>query len=257
MKKNVLITGASSGIGYEFALVFAQAGYNLILVSRNDIALQELKERVERNFGINAYVVATDLSKEVEIHELYKWVNDSNISIHILINNAGFGEFGEFTSFEWMKQKELIQVNITALTELTHKFLPEMIEKGEGYVLNVASLGSFQPGPYISTYYASKAYVLSFTEALSVELKGTGVSIMALCPGPTKTPFFDRAGLKRRNIFRHLVNASPKKVAEYGYHMLMKRKVVAVHGVMNKMAVIVTKMLPRSWVRYFVSIIQK
>lgn len=257
MRDTVLITGASSGIGYELAKVFAREGYDLVITARNKEALLSLKSLLTKKYQCKVWVYDVDLAQIDGVTKLYQFTKEHNITIDILVNNAGFGKFGDFLSFHWQSQWDMIQLNITALTELTHLYVKDMVQRKRGKVMNVASLGSFQPGPYLSTYYASKAYVLSFTEALSVELGGTGVTAMALCPGPTRTNFVKRASLKRSGLFKNMKVSTPTFVAEYGYSMLKKNKIVAIPGVLNKLGAFASKVLPRSIIRQMVYIIQK
>ncbi len=257
MKETALITGASSGLGLELAKIYASEGYHLVLVARNEKKLHQLKNELENTYPITAAVFATDLSEKDAAYKVYNFTSSQNIRIDVLINNAGFGDFGRFDSCDWQKQYEMIQVNITSLIQLTRCYLKGMVEYKRGKILNIASLAAFAPGPLMSVYYASKAFVLSFSEALSVELKSSGVSVMTLCPGPTKTGFEVAAELDSSGLFKHLKNASAKDVAEYGYSSLLKKKVIAIPGVMNKLIAFASKLSPRFLVRKLVYAIQK
>jgi len=257
MENVVLITGASSGIGLEFSKIFAREGYNLLLIARNERKLFSLKKQLERDYKIKAEILPKDLYKRHSAEEIYKFTKEKNIQVEILVNNAGFGDFGEFASSNLKKQEEMIDVNVRALVKLTYFYLNDMKEKNRGKIMNVASLAAFQPGPLMAVYYATKAFVLSFTEALSVELKDTKIKVSALCPGPTKTGFEDKANLETSGLFKNLKIATAKEVAEYGYKSLMKGKVIAVYGAINKLIVFLGKVSPRSLVRYCTYLIQK
>ena len=257
MNKTALITGASSGIGYELARLFAADGNNLVLVARSKEKLEQIKEEREKEFGVTANVIVCDLSKEGAASEVFSATSEQNIQIDYLVNNAGFGDFGKFHESNLEKQSDMISVNITALTELSRLYLPHMVEQGFGNILNVASIAAFQAGPLMSVYYATKAFVVSLTEALSVELKGTGVKVTALCPGPTKTGFEDSAKLENSGLFKNLKAVTARDVALYGYKKMKKGKLIAIHGFMNRVIVCASKFAPRALVRNVVYNIQK
>ena len=231
-KSVTLITGASSGIGYEMARVFAKNKHNLVLVARQEEVLKKLAEQLIREDGVKVYVIAMDLSKPQASSELYNKVKQLGLQVDTLINNAGFGYVGLFHEEELERDKDMIQVNISVLTELTKLFSRDMVERKEGSILNVASTGGYHAGPYTAVYYATKAYVLSFTEAIAKELEPYNIVVTALCPGATKTNFSKRAG-KRDNK----AAMSAEKVAEAGYKALMKKKTVMVPGIANKLLV--------------------
>ena len=257
MAKTVLITGASGGLGEKFARLFAQRGYDLVLVARSREKMEVLAQELARRFGVVSYVLPVDLSDREQVLSIPRFTRANGIFVDVLINNAGFGDWGAFASRDADKQYRMVQVNIAALTELTHAYLQEMIPAGRGRILNVASIASFQPGPLMSVYYATKAIVLSCTEALSVELKNTGVKVSALCPGPTRTGFEDAAQLGRSGLFSNLHVASAEEVVRYGYQKLMEGKTVAVPGLLNKAAVLGAKFAPRALTRHVVYLIQK
>lgn len=257
MAKTALVTGASGGIGYELAQLLARDGYELILAARSIDKLSEIKADFESRYGVAVTAVKSDLSKPHAAKSLMDSVEGRDIDV--LINNAGFGDFGEFWDCDIDKQTDMLNLNIIALTELTHAALPYMRKAGGGMILNVASLGAFQPGPLMSVYYASKAYVLSFSEALHKEMKKSraGIKVSALCPGPTKTNFAEAAELGMSGLFVNLNVASAAGVARYGYKSLKKNKAVAIPGLSNKLAAFAVRLMPRSAVRAFVYRLQK
>lgn len=238
MRKRVLITGATSGIGYEFSKIFIEEGYDAILVGRNLESLKEL-EKFSQDKNGSVYIYKLDLSKDLNIDFLYKDIKEKIGEVNILINNAGIGLNGEFNDLSWDKQLDIINVNIIALTKLTKLILKDMVLRKEGKILNVASTGSYQPGPLISVYYASKAYVLSFSEALREEVKEKGIDIVTLCPGATKTNFSKRAGKEDLNVAM-----SAKDVAYCGYKALMKNRAICIPGFMNKILIFLSKVSP-------------
>lgn len=240
-----VITGASSGIGLELARIFAAEGHNLILAARSIGILEELAVDLADMHRISAIPVRCDLLDPGAPEELYKTVQSNGLIVDCLVNNAGFGAGGEFSSIPLDRHMELLTVNIKALTELTWRFLPDMVSRKEGRVLNVASTAAFQPGPFLAVYYASKAYVLSFSEAIAEELRGTGVSVTALCPGPTHTRFSEVANLNRSRIFNSPLTMNAADVARYGFNSTMKGKRVAIPGVVNKAVAFGNRLVPR------------
>lgn len=252
-----LITGASGGIGAELARLFAADGFDLVLVARRKEKLDELKAELESAHKIKVSVFECDLSKDGAAQKVFDFTQEQNLSVDVLVNNAGFGDWGLFADCNLEKQKQMIHLNILSLTELTRLFLPKMIGRKNGRILNVASIASFMPGPKMSVYYASKAFVRSFTEALSVELKHTGVTVTALCPGPVATDFWDTAEAGASKIFKSLIFADSKYIAKYGYKKLMKGKVLAIPGTSPQAFAFLTKILPRNFVRNLVYKIQK
>lgn len=249
MKKLAVITGASSGLGLDFAGIFARNQYDLIVTGRNKHALLELKNNVSAKYGTIVYVIEQDLAKPNGALALYEQIKLIGRDIDVLVNNAGFGDYGLYSSLDWTKQSDMIHVNILALMQLTHCVLPDMIRRNTGKILNLASVASFQSGPLMATYYASKAFVLHFSEAIATELKDTKITVTALCPGPTKTKFVDHANLQDSKSFRKLIVADSMPVAQYGFDMMMRGKVVAVPGLQNKLAMFGAKILPRNVVR--------
>ncbi|MDM0605888.1 SDR family oxidoreductase [Clostridium perfringens] len=238
MKKTVLITGATSGIGYEFSKIFMENNYDVILVGRNLEKLIELEEFSKKKY-VSAYIYKVDFSLSEDIDILYEKIKTEVGRVDILINNAGIGLNGEFNEIDWQKQLDIINVNIISLTKLTKLILKDMLDQKEGRILNVASTGAYQPGPLISVYYASKAYVLSFSQALREEVKDKGINVVTLCPGATKTNFSKRAGKGDLDVAM-----SAKEVAEYGYKALMNNKAICIPGIMNKVLVFLSKVSP-------------
>jgi len=242
--ETVLVTGASSGIGMELAKCFAADGSNLVLVARNGEALAQLSGELEAAHGIQTRVLPADLALPETPKRIFRELSDLNISIDVLVNNAGFGLQGEFLKLPLPRQLEIIHVNITALTELTGLFLPGMIERRRGGILNVGSVAGFLPGPNLAVYYASKAFVLSFTEALAAETSGTGLKMSVLCPGPTESNFGNVArGGKPRQIERSKMSA--QAVARIGHRQFRAGKLIVVPGFANRLLVFLPRITPR------------
>jgi short-subunit dehydrogenase len=246
IKKTALITGASGGLGFEFAKLLASDCINIVLVARNEARLKAVTLKLESICPTTITAVVQDLAKPGAPDEILADLDRQNISVDILINNAGFGGFGAFIEREWKDEAEMIAVNITALTQMTKLFVKGMVERKSGRILNVASTAAFQPGPLQAVYSASKAYVLSLSESLANELKGSGVTVTALCPGPTATGFAKAAGLERSRLFKYIKPATAREVARYGYDAMMRGKPVAVPGVLNKLGVFGTRLGPRT-----------
>ena len=255
MSQTVLITGATGGIGLEFVKIFASKGASLLLIARNELKLRSMCEKL-RARGLEADYVACDLSDPDVPAKIAAHAKREGLAVDILINNAGFGDYGPFAEADLRKQLDMIDLNVRALTEMTGLFLPGMIARGSGRILNVGSIASFEPGPMMSVYYATKAYVLSFSEAIARELKGTGVTVTCLCPGPTNTGFTAGAGMQERfaDIFRL---TGPASVAAYGYKALMRGQAVAIHGLPSKIGAFGVRFLPREAVRNLVYLLQK
>lgn len=246
--KTALITGASGGIGYELARVFAQHKHNLVLVARSAAKLELLAQQQQQEFGIKAFVVAADLSLPQAAAAVFEQLQKENIRIDFLVNNAGFGNYGLFMETDWPKEEQMINLNITALTHFTKVFGQKMVRNRSGRILNVASTAAFQPGPLMAVYFATKAYVLSFSEAIANELQGTGVTVTALCPGPTESGFVEAAALHNSKLFKGKKIAASREVAEYGYQVLMRGRIVAVQGTTNRVMANLVKFFPRKWV---------
>jgi short-subunit dehydrogenase len=240
-----LITGASSGIGLELARVFAAEGVDVVLAARSEDKLQALAQELVDAHKVAAEVIAGDLSVVGAAQELYDAVKERGLTVDYLVNNAGFGVYGEFAETAWADEAAMLNVNIVALTHLTKLFVPYFVERGSGRILNVASTASFQPGPLMAAYFASKAYVLSFSEAVANELKGTGVTVTALCPGATATGFQSAAGAAGSRLFETRTLPTGADVATYGYKVMMRGKRVAVHGVLNRILAQSNRFAPR------------
>jgi short-subunit dehydrogenase len=246
--ETVLITGASSGIGWELARCFAADKSNLILVARGTDALEKLAVELRAEHGIEVIVLTADLSLSETPQRIFSELKGRGISVDVLVNNAGFGLHGAFSKLPLPRQLEIIHVNITALTELTGLFLPAMIGRRRGGILNVGSVAGFLPGPNMAVYYASKAFVLSFTEALAEELSGSGLKFSVLCPGPTESNFGNVArGGKSRQTQRTKMSA--ETVARIGHEKFRGGKTVVVPGISNKLLAFSTRLAPRSLAR--------
>lgn len=242
-KKTVLITGASSGIGLEFAKLFAKNGYDLVLVARSE-TLNDQAADYRLNYRVNALALQKDLSAPNAPQEIFDEVSVARMPIDILINNAGYATYGLFTDLDLHKELNMIQLNVTALVHLTALFLPGMKARKFGHVLNVASTAAFQPGPLMATYYATKAFVLSWSEALGVEMKGTGVSFTALCPGPTESGFQNRAAMTESKLVQSgLMTAA--EVAQAGYDALLNEQDIIVPGLRNQVMALAARFAPR------------
>jgi hypothetical protein len=249
--ETVLITGASSGIGLELAKCFAADGCKLILVARNTEALENLAEELRRKNKIEAIILTADLSLPETPKRIFEELSAQKIFVDVLVNNAGFGLHDSFAKLPLQGQLEMIQVNITALTELTGLFLPGMIRQNRGGILNVGSVASFVPGPDMAIYYATKAFVLSFTEALAEELSETNLNISVLCPGPTETNFGKIArGEKIRAT--QVTKMSAQEVARIGHRDFRIRKIISVPGLRNNFFIFLNRLVPRSLPRKIV-----
>jgi len=235
MINTALITGASGGLGEAIAFELAHKGYDVALCARNAEKLNAVAEKIRQQTSKNAWVFPMDLGKDGAAQELYGKISEAGIKVSVLVNNAGFGDFGEFYQSDLKKQDDMVRLNCIALMDLSRMFIPEMVASGSGYVLNVASIAAFQPGPLMSIYYATKAFVLNASQAWAKELEKTGVSVTALCPGPISTGFVDAADLENSNLFHSLKVSSPEQVAKYAVKSMFKRKRVAIHGAVNKM----------------------
>lgn len=252
-----LISGASSGIGLELSHIHAQNGDNVVLVARSEGKLNELKSNLESEYGIQAYVIVKDLSLPDAPKDVYDELASQTIDIEYLINNAGFGDFGLFHETDWNKEATMIDLNMRSLTHMTKLFSRDMIQRGSGKIMNVASTASFQPGPLMSVYYATKHYVLAFSEGIANEMKDYGVSVTALCPGPTESGFQSTAEMGSSRLVNTFSLPTAKEVAAYGYKSMMKGKTVAIHGFMNKLMAQSVRFTPRNMVTTMVRTMQK
>lgn len=245
-RPTALVTGGSGGIGLELAKVLARNGFDLVLVARKRDTLEAAAGQLEGKFDVRAHVFAADLRRREAPQEIFDFLQNENIPIEVLVNNAGFGLGGEFSETELQRELEMIQVNIAALTHLTKLFLAPMIKRRSGRVLNVASTAAFQPGPLMAVYYATKAYVLSFSEALSEELRNSGLTVTALCPGPTHTDFADTAEMTTSRLFNTFGIADAADVAKYGFDAMMSGKRLAIPGIKNKILAQANRLAPRA-----------
>lgn len=252
-----LITGASNGIGLELAYEHAKNGGNLILIARNSKKLEEIKSEIETKYNVKVNIISKDLSIKNAAQEVYNEVKNLNLQVDYLINNAGFGDFGMFVSTNWNKEEEMINLNITALTQFSKLFIKDMIARKNGKILNLASTASFQPGPTMAVYFATKAYVLSFSEAIANEVKEFGVTVTALCPGPTASGFQTAAAMDNAKLFKDKKLPSSKEVAIYGYNAMLKGKTVAIHGTLNYILANAIRLLPRNLVTKIIRQVQE
>lgn len=234
IKQTALVTGAASGLGFELAMLLATDGYDLILVDIDAERLEQAKHEITEQFSCEIQLIHKDLSTCNVADEVFKAIADKPIDV--LINNAGFGVFGSFNNTDWKREAEMLNLHVVTTTHLTKLVLKGMVARGRGKIMNMSSLAAFQPGPLMSLYYASKAYILSFSEAIANELKGSGVTVTVLCPGQTKTCFQGVVsnGAKRDNKISFNMGC-PKDVAKYGYEAMQRGKIVAIPGKINKL----------------------
>lgn len=243
--KTALITGATSGIGFELIKLFAKDNINLILVSRNEKKLFEIQKNITNKYKIKVLIFACDLSVSNSSEKVYQFCCSKNLKIHYLVNNAGFGIYGNFINNEFNDIQQMIHLNITSLTELTKYFLINMKKENYGKIMNVASVASFQPGPLMSIYSATKHYVLAFSEGIAEELRKDNISVTTLCPGPTISGFQKRAGFhKNSRLFKSPLTATSKEVAIFGYKKMMAGKRIVIPGFSNKISTILVKFIP-------------
>jgi len=246
-RQTALITGASGGIGLELARLFAAGGYDLVLVARSAGRLEELAGELRSRHGVTAQVLAKDLAAPESPEEIFRELEAAGVAVDVLVNNAGFATFGPFAETDLGQELEELQLNVVTLTHLTKRFLPGMLARRRGGVLNVASTAGFQPGPWMAVYYATKAYVISFSEALAEELSGTGLTVSVLCPGPTQTEFQRRAGMEESKLFSGLLQvADAASVARAGYEGFRAGKRVVIPGLINKIGVQSIRATPRA-----------
>ncbi|GGG57676.1 SDR family NAD(P)-dependent oxidoreductase [Hymenobacter glacieicola] len=239
-----LITGATSGIGYELAKLFAQDHYNLVIVARNEQELEQTAAEFRQQYGVTVETIAQDLFRPEAPFAVYEAVKAKGIQVDVLVNNAGQGQYGEFIETDINRELEIIQLNIGAYVVLTKKFLQEMVARNEGKILQVSSIGGELPGPLQSVYHGTKAFVTSFTEAIREETKETNVTITALLPGVTDTDFFNKADMTEAKLVKEGHRADPASVAKDGYEALMAGKDKVVSGFMNKVQVAISNVIP-------------
>ena len=244
-----LITGASGGIGAELAKIFAREGFDVVLVARRKEELEKLAGELAKSHGVTATAIAADLTKPGAADELFAETKKRKLDVDALVNNAGFGTYGHFLELDLARELQEIQLNVVALTHLTKLFGGPMAERKRGWILNVASTAGFQPGPLMAVYYATKAYVLSLSEALTTELKPLGIHVTALCPGPTESGFQSAAKMQESMLFKRLAVADAASVAEQGFRGVMRGRAVVVTGMLNKMMVQSVRVTPRAVVR--------
>jgi uncharacterized protein len=242
--ETVLITGASSGIGRELARLFAADGASLILVARSEHKLRELADELSEAHGVQTHVMPVDLTHPASPMQLAETLADRQIAVDVLVNNAGFGGHGSVAALGVARQLEMVEVNVAALTRLTALLLPAMLERGSGAILNVASTAAFAPGPNQAVYCATKAYVLSFTEALAEEVRGSGVRVSCLAPGATETGFAAQAGMGGTKLFRSGV-MDAGRVAQAGYRGLLRDKTLVIPGLQNRVLAVAARLSPR------------
>lgn len=248
-KRTALVTGASAGLGKELATLFAKDGHDVVLVARSESKLRTLAGDLSRAHQISAHVVPADLGDSAGPARVFEETRRLGVHVDFLVNNAGFGTNGAFLELDLPREREMITVNCTALLELTHHFARPMKERGFGRVLNIASTAGFQPGPFMATYYATKAFVISFSEALAYELHGTGVTVTCHCPGATATEFASTAGNDKSRLFQRSGVADAKVVALHAYRAAMKGEVLSVHGALNWIGMQGIRFSPRALVR--------
>ena len=239
-----LVTGGTSGIGYELASLLARDGHPLALVARNEAELDRVAGELRQRHGVAVETVAADLARPEAVAAVVAELERRGIAVETLVNNAGFASYGPFAESDLDRELAMIGVNVAALTHLTRRFLPGMLARGQGRILNVASTAAFQPGPLMAVYYASKAYVLSFSEALAEELRGSGVTVTALCPGPTATGFQERASLEESRLFQGTL-MDARTVAAVGYAGLKAGKRVVIPGARNWLLAEAVRFAPR------------
>lgn len=245
-----LITGASGGLGLEFAFLAAKSGKNLVLIARDEPKMREYEAQLAA-FGVNVVIFRKDLTAENAVSELCDALEAEKIEVDELINNAGVGYFAEYVQSDWARQKNMAKLNVLALMELTYRIGGRMRQRGQGRILNIASVAAFGPGPYMSVYYASKSFVLSFSEAVGEELRPCGVTVTALCLGPTATGFEHAASLEGGNMFKLFKPATPKKAAAAGYSAMLRGKAVRLYGMPTKLMSVGARLAPRWFIRKF------
>jgi uncharacterized protein len=257
MKKTALVTGASSGFGVEFARKFAKDGINLVLVARSADKMEALAAELREKHQVEVLVLAKDLGKMDQVQQVYDEVTTKGIQIEYLVNNAGFGDFAYFHEADYSKLEQMIDLNIKALTKLSHLFVRPMVARKSGRILQVASTAAFQPGPTMAVYYATKAYVLYLSEAMSNELEGTGVTVTTFCPGASETGFQGAADLHESKLVKGKKLPTAEEVVAFGYRHMMQGSLTVIPGFMNWMNAQASRFLPRKWVLKVVRMVQE
>ena len=255
MSETVLITGASSGIGLELAKRFAALGNNLILVARSESKLQDLSRDLIQQHSVHVEVVVADLAKVDAAKQLVSELDERKLIVNVLVNNAGFGELGKFAEIDVDRQMDMVRLNVVTVVQLTRLLLPEMLKRGSGGVINVASTAAFQPGPNMAVYYATKAFVLSFSDAIHEELIDTGIKVVCLAPGPTTTGFAEDSGMKSLKMFS--ANAMDVGVvADAAIRAYESNRALVIPGLKNKIGAFMNRLAPRVVVRKMVKKLQ-
>lgn len=244
MQQTALVTGAASGLGYELMILLAKDNYDLVLIDIDEVKLKTIQTEIQNSYNCKIEIIGTDLSKHNSAETVFETIN--NIKIDVLVNCAGFGIYGSFTDTNWKEELAMLNLHIITITHLTKLVLHGMVKRNCGKILNVSSLAAFQPGPMMALYYASKSYLLSFSEAIANELKDTAVTVTVLCPGPTKTCFQEVVSSTSSNNKISFNMACPKEVAAYGFKAMIKGKVVAVPGFFNKLLANLPRVLSRN-----------
>ncbi len=245
-RPGALVTGASSGIGYELAKILAREGHDVALVARSADQLETIAIDLREDFGVRTLVVPADLSDSDSPDRIFERLREAEFQVDVLVNNAGFGTMGRFARSDTGAQVDMVGVNVSALTHLTRLYAERMVGRRHGRIMNVASTAAFQPGPFMAVYFATKAYVLSFSEALAEELRNTGVTVTTLCPGPTVTGFQKRAGMEHAPIGGRMVTGNAVSVARAGYGGMMRGRRVVIPGLVNRVGTMLPRFLPRA-----------
>jgi short-subunit dehydrogenase len=249
MEKVALVTGGTSGIGLALCEQFASHGIALAIVSHNQENLDQTSAFLTEKYGIRVFTVLSDLTHEDSAEEVYAKIKEKGLIVEYLVNNAGVGTYGDFLDSYVEDNENIVQIDVVSLIDLTYHFLHEMVERKSGYILNVSSTAAFQPGPRMAVYYASKAFVLSFSEALHEELKGAGVKVTCLCPGPTKSAFLNKSGMEKSSIVKRFKPMEAVRVARAGYQGMLKGKAVVIPGAKNRFRAFAPRLLSRASVR--------
>ena len=250
-----LITGASSGIGRELATLFARDGHNLILTARHQHGLEIIQSMLEREYHIQVKIFPLDLSKPEAPRQLHEFTKTQGLTVDHLVNNAGFSDWTGYLDADWSRQSEMMRLNMGALAELTYRYGRDMRTRHCGRILNISSVASMMGGPYMAMYFASKAFVRSLSEAVAHELRGTGVTVACVCPGPTTTGFAKAANMSGRNFFTMTKPATARQLATYAYRKMLAGRVLAYHGMITKTGALGERLLPRAIMRRVAAIL--